>query len=166
MHRVFQCPPMMLPAYARRGPCQWGADTVKTTLQTPTAGWQWQGATRQPVSQPLHVANLDTLVHCRHLLTKFDFGIAQVRRLLAAVAHGDERSRHRGLNPRSWGASMCAIRHLGPTMTACVVVPFTRVFFVFLRGKFHFGAKFMLVPTRLPPSFSTCHPYPFTRTMP
>ena len=41
-----------------------------------------------------------------------------------------------------------------------------RGIFVFLRGKFHFGAKFMLVPTRLPPSFSTRHPYPFTRTMP
>ena len=51
-------------------------------------------------------------------------------------------------------------------MTASEVVPFTLVFLFFLRGKFHFGAKFMLVPTRLPPSFSTRHPYPFTRTMP
>ena len=102
----------MLPAYARRGPCQWGADTVKTTLQTPTAGWQWQGATRQPVSQPLHVANLDTLVHCRHLLTKFDFGIAQVRRLLAAVAHGDERSRHR-VAPGMYGTEALLIPSAG-----------------------------------------------------
>ena len=102
----------MLPAYARRGPCQWGADTVKTTLQTPTAGWQWQGATRQPVSQPLHVANLDTFVHCRHLLTKFDFGIAQVRRLLAAVAHGDERSRHR-VAPGMYGTEALLIPSAG-----------------------------------------------------
>ena len=28
------------------------------------------------------------------------------------------------LNARSWGASKCAIRHLGPTMTACPVFLF------------------------------------------
>ena len=73
--------------------------------------------------------------------------------------------KHSGLNPRSWGASKCAIRHLGPTMTACVVVPFTRIFFVFL-CEIHFGAKLILGPTPLAPSFWACHPYPFTRTMP
>ena len=30
----------------------------------------------------------------------------------------------------------------------------------------HFGAKLILGPTPLAPSFWACHPYPFTRTMP
>ena len=33
-------------------------------------------------------------------------------------------------------------------MTASEVVPFTLVFLFFFRGKFHFGAKFMLVPAK------------------
>ena len=49
------------------------------------------------------------------------------------------------LNARSWGASKCAIRHLGPTMTASEVVPFTLVFLFFAREisfwrKIHAGA--------------------------
>jgi hypothetical protein len=40
------------------------------------------------------------------------------------------------LKARSWGASKCAIRHLGPTMTASEVVPFTLVFLFFCAGNF------------------------------
>ena len=45
------------------------------------------------------------------------------------------------LSARSWGASKCAFRHLGPTMEVGVVVSFTGIFFVFFARKVDFGAK-------------------------
>ena len=59
----------------------------------------------------------------------------------AAPQTGQMNSR---LNARSWGASKCAIRHLGPTMTVSEVVPFTLVFFfareISFWRKIHAGA--------------------------
>ena len=61
------------------------------------------------------------------------------------------RSDKRRLKARSWGASKCAIRHLGPTMTASEVVPFTLEFLFFCAGNFILAQNSCWGPRIFPP---------------
>ena len=55
------------------------------------------------------------------------------------------------LKARSWGGSKCAIRHLGPTMTASEVVPFTLEFLFFCAGNFILAQNSCWGPRIFPP---------------